>query len=228
LFYWGNFLLFREPPQTGDFERWKSLFAQEIGTPPQYNHITFGWDSPNGEVGQVQPFLDAGFSLNHDVVLTAQSLNLPPRLNTQVEIRPLHADWEWQAAIDTQVDCRPGAHTESGYREFKVRQFDRYRRMAEAGLGHWFGAFVGDRMVADLGIYCDREVARFQAVETIPEYQRQGICGTLVYTAGSFAFEQMGVRTLVMVADEFYHAARIYESVGFRPTEREAGLEWWR
>jgi hypothetical protein len=37
----------------------------------------------------------------------------------------------------------------------------------------------------------------------------------------------MGVETLVMAADENYYAARIYEKVGFKPTERQAGLHWW-
>jgi hypothetical protein len=30
-----------------------------------------------------------------------------------------------------------------------------------------------------------------------------------------------------MVADEDYHAAKIYETVGFRPTERQVSLDWW-
>ena len=34
----------------------------------------------------------------------------------------------------------------------------------------------------------------------------------------------MKVETLVMVADEEYHAAKVYESVGFRPTEKLLGL----
>jgi hypothetical protein len=34
----------------------------------------------------------------------------------------------------------------------------------------------------------------------------------------------MGVETLVMVADESYHAAKIYESVGFAPQEKMYGL----
>lgn len=37
----------------------------------------------------------------------------------------------------------------------------------------------------------------------------------------------MGVDTLVMIADEHYHAARIYESVGFKPVEKIRGLTWW-
>jgi hypothetical protein len=37
----------------------------------------------------------------------------------------------------------------------------------------------------------------------------------------------MGAQTLVIVADEDYHAAKIYESVGFAPTQRQIGIDWW-
>jgi hypothetical protein len=38
----------------------------------------------------------------------------------------------------------------------------------------------------------------------------------------------MGVTDLVMVADESYHAAKIYESVGFAPSSREYSAVWWK
>ena len=103
----------------------------------------------------------------------------------------------------------------------------RYRKMAQAGLGAWFGAFLENQLVADLGLFFEAGVGRFQQVETHPDFRRRGICGTLVYHSSRFGFEKMEARTLVMVADEHYHAARIYESVGFRPKERQVGLDWW-
>jgi predicted GNAT family acetyltransferase len=103
----------------------------------------------------------------------------------------------------------------------------RYRRMGQAGLGEWFGAFLDGRLVADLGVFTDGSVGRFQSVGTHPGYRRRGICGTLVHQASRHAFERIGVETLVMVADEHYFAAKIYESVGFQRTEKQVGLDWW-
>lgn len=224
-FYWGNFLLYRDPPGPGDFTKWCVDFAREIGIAPEVEHIVFGTDTTDGTTGEVQPFLEAGFSLVETIVLTARSVNPPPKLNPEVEIRPLVEDWEWQLAIDNQVANRPEIHEEAGYRTFKENKFLRYQKMTAAGLGHWFGAFIDGKMVADLGIYREGDLARFQSVETLPEFRRRGICGTLVYYAARYAFEQMGVHTLVMLADEHYFAARIYESVGFQPTEKQIGLE---
>jgi predicted GNAT family acetyltransferase len=81
--------------------------------------------------------------------------------------------------------------------------------------------------VADLGLFVIDGVGRFQSVETLPEFRRRGICGTMVYQVANYGFERLGAKRLVMIADEFYHAAKIYESVGFRPTERQVGLEKW-
>lgn len=48
-----------------------------------------------------------------------------------------------------------------------------------------------------------------------------------VHAAASHGLEKMGAETLVMVADAHDHAAAIYESVGFTPTERQAELTLW-
>jgi ribosomal protein S18 acetylase RimI-like enzyme len=168
------------------------------------------------------------------VVLTARQVQPPPKSNPEVQIRPLTEDWEWRQAEQEQVECCDPGHDPAGYRVFKHNQMERYRRMSRDGLGHWFGAFLGDRLVADLGLFVDRSrsvgpdlIGRFQSVETHPDFRRLGICGALVHQASRYAFERLGVETLVMVADEHYFAAKIYESVGFQPTEKQVGLDWW-
>jgi GNAT superfamily N-acetyltransferase len=226
-FYWGNFLLFARPPEAGDFERWMSMFAAEVAQPSGARHVTFGWDSLDGESGQVDEFLAAGFSLGESVVLATSQVRRPPRYNEQVHVRPLREEWEWQAAIENQVECRGEDHDRPGYLIFKRNQFRRYRAMNAAGLGEWFGAFLGDQLVADLGIYRSERLGRFQSVCTHPDYRRQGICGALVHQAARHALDVMKLERLVMVADEHYHAARIYESAGFSPCEKQRGLERW-
>lgn len=226
-FHWGNFLLFDKPPAAGDFDRWQRLFAEEIGRPADIGHLAFGWDTTQGETGDLQPFLDAGPRPNASVVLTTQAVNPPSKYNSEVRIRPLREDWEWDSATETQIACRAPEYTLEGYTPYKTRQMARWRAMAQAGLGEWFGAFLEGRVAGDLGVFVENGVGRFQSVGTHPDFQRRGICGTLVYEAARYAFEHLGAETLVMVADEEYHAAKIYESVGFLPTEHQIGLDWW-
>jgi predicted GNAT family acetyltransferase len=99
--------------------------------------------------------------------------------------------------------------------------------MSEAGLGKRFGAFLEGKLVADLGIYTSNGIGRFNEVATHRNFRRQGLCGTLVYQAALAAFESMHVQILVMEADEDYHAAAIYESVGFKPSQRMVAFEWF-
>ncbi|MBN2556677.1 MAG: GNAT family N-acetyltransferase [Anaerolineales bacterium] len=227
-FYWGNFLLFPNPPGEGDLETWKALFTREIGSRQKAEHFAFGWDTVGGEVGVIQPFLDEGFDLEQSVVLSTQEVGIPPKYNREVVVRPLTADWEWEQATHNQIACREAGHGLEGYSVYKRAQMARYRRMSCAGLGFWFGAFLGEKLVADLGVFAAGGLGRFQQVGTHPDYRRRGICGALVYQASRHALQGLEIDTLVMVADEHYHAARIYESVGFQPAERQAGLVWWQ
>ena len=227
-YYWGNFLLFTNPPNDGDLENWKAIFSKEIGSRIQAEHFTFGWDTILGELGEIKPFLDAGFDLDQSVVLSTQQVTIPSKYNQEVVIRPLTEDWEWEQATQNQIACRELEHTLEDFQVFKRDQMKRYRQMVNAGLGLWFGAFLEMQLVADLGVFAAEGLGRFQQVGTHPEYRRRGICGALVYQASCYSLEHLKTKTLVMVADENYHAAKIYESVGFQPKEHQAGLTWWK
>jgi RimJ/RimL family protein N-acetyltransferase len=227
LFYWGNFLLFSHSPRPDDFQRWQQLFAQEIRAHIDCSHQTFGWDSPEGELGHVGPFLDAGFHLMQNVILSTRQVLAPPKYNDSIQVRAIQGDAEWQQVLELKVLCFQGEHNAGGFLRFAQNETNRFRAMVQAGLGQWFGAFLDNHLVGNLGLFRDKTIGRFQDVGTHPGFRRQGICGTLVYQASSYAFAHMDLEHLVMAADEHYHAAAIYESVGFRPTERQVGLEWW-
>jgi GNAT superfamily N-acetyltransferase len=97
--------------------------------------------------------------------------------------------------------------------------------MIAAGLGQWFGAYVEGRLAANLGLFISGTLARYQSVDTLPEYRRQGLASSLVYEAGQQALTALGVRDLVIIADDDYFAKDVYASVGFTTTERLASLE---
>jgi ribosomal protein S18 acetylase RimI-like enzyme len=96
--------------------------------------------------------------------------------------------------------------------------------MVSAGLGAWFGTFVGDRLVGDLGIFCSGELARYQSVQTHPDFRRRGIAGALVYQAAIYALEDHNLETLVIVAEADSPAQRLYQSIGFQFTEYQLGV----
>ncbi|MES2965270.1 MAG: GNAT family N-acetyltransferase [Bdellovibrionota bacterium] len=226
-FFWGNLLIFREPPRAEDVDRWPKMFAEAFAHEPKVKHCTFAWDSPAAERGAGQLFIELGFKFEESLVITAKKVHAPPKVNDDAVVRPLETDDEWQASYENQINSRPAHLAEGPFNVFKMKQMRRYRRMAEAGLGHWYGAFLGQTLVADLGIYVSSDgIARYQNVMTHPDHRRKGLAGTLVWKAGQHALDH-GAKTLVMIADEGDHPVRIYKSCGFEPTEKMIGVYRW-
>ncbi len=226
-FYWGNFLLFREPPGPGDKARWQALFAEEIGHPPQVQHQVFGWDSTTGKLGHVEPFLENGFRLDLVEALAAEEAKMPRHYNHDVSVRPLSTLREWEQARENQMLVRDPEHEAKAHRAFLQKQLERRRAMARAGWGDWYGAFLDEELVADLGIFGRAGLGRYQSVQTHPGFRRRGVAGTLVYEASRHAVVTHDFRRLVIVADQDSPAGRLYQSLGFSPIHQSAGLERW-
>ncbi|MBC7462439.1 MAG: hypothetical protein H7287_13865, partial [Thermoleophilia bacterium] len=67
--FWGNFLVYREPPRAGDRASWEAGFAREIAAG---THFAFTWDPVDGEVGDaVSEFVAVGYELEEEVALIA-------------------------------------------------------------------------------------------------------------------------------------------------------------
>jgi Acetyltransferase (GNAT) domain len=229
-FWWGNFLLYPDAPDAraagnGHDGAWLDDHAREI---PGSKAILLAWDCPDGTTGEVEPFLREGFALDEGCILTATSANLkrPPKYAADVEVIEIHDEAQWGDAVDALTNAfapkRSGSLAD--LRDFVVKQCTRYRAMQERGLGQWYGAVVDGEMAAALGIVRDRELGRFQLVGTDPKFGRRGVCSTLVHDAAQLALAKPGLETFVMAADATYHAAKVYESVGFHATERLIAL----
>jgi RimJ/RimL family protein N-acetyltransferase len=221
-FFWGNFLLFKDPPDRECHSEWMAAHQKEFGS--EQEHVAFGWDT---EVpGDVSVFVENGFHKDVHSVLTVANPGTLKIANTDVSIRPLAGDSEWEAAIELQVET--GIPEDSGdkYRVFKQRQMAGYRRMQERGLGNWWGAFLEDELVGDLGLFFDDELSlgRYQAVETAPAHQGKGICRSLLATAAADALETHPVGRLVLVAETGSRAEGIYQRAGFELCGRSFGL----
>lgn len=225
-YFWGNLLLFKRPPRKGDLEIWRKLFQKEFSHLNVF-HMTFAWDSPTGEVGECDDFIANGFELDKAVVLTATHVKPPRKYNQAVEVREIDLEAFMERCIEIQVACANEHLAKETWREFYKTSMANYLNLIRDGHGKWFGAFLEGELVGSLGLFKDREVGRFQIVSTHPDFQRKGVCSTLVYESAKNALNDMEINELVMVADEEYHAAKIYESVGFVPTQKQAGPCWW-
>ncbi|MBL4633831.1 MAG: GNAT family N-acetyltransferase [Kofleriaceae bacterium] len=224
-FYWGNLLVFPRAPVAGDYERWQELFAKEFAGQPAVKHQTFTWDCSDQE-GEIAPFVQAGYRYEKSVVLCASTLNAPHHPNGEIAIRSLVGDSDWRDLLQCQLLCRED-FPEVGYVDFVRKRLAAYRARVETGEGQWYGAFIGVQMVASLGLFLSDDFGRFQSVMTIPEARKRGICATLVHHVSEAALAKPKTTNLLLVADEDYHAGRIYESLGYCKAEEMRGLCRW-
>jgi GNAT superfamily N-acetyltransferase len=221
-FWWGNFLLVGANHDRGDPRRWLSAFAAEF---PAARHVAIGVDGTDGDTTRARELARSGpLEIEVSTVLTATSVQEPPRPNRTAEYRPLRSEDDWRQAVELRMAV-DGDQDSPQHRQFLERRQAAMRDLADGGHGEWFGAFIDGRMRSGLGLFSDGSgVARYQTVDTHPDFERQGLAGTLVYEAGRYGLEQLGAGRLVIVADPDYVAIRVYRSVGFSDQERQIEL----
>jgi len=219
-YFFGNFLLFAGPPAVGDFVRWMVRFEAIFAPYPAVRHHTFQWlPSAAPDPSALEEFKQAGFTIDETSVLATQSVHTDKPAPDGVKFRKIVTDAEWLAVIDAQTrDGFPQIPMDE-YRRYKEESFANYRRMSEQGLGDWWGAYKGDELVADLGLFFGDGVGRFQSVETSSTHRRQGICRAMVHHVSNHGLAEHPGITLVMHADAHDVARGIYCSVGFKEIE---------
>ena len=231
-FWWGNLLLFEDPPGPGDGARWESLFELEFACLPLVAHRTFAWDRADGSIGAAPlEFAARGYKLDPMVGLVASPdrITAHPRANREVTVRPLDpsagADEPlWAATIELQHADREPTVPAAEHREHCIARQHDLRSLFCAGRGAWYVALSpGGEMVAGCGIVATGTRGRFQAVVTAEAHRRRGICSRLVVEAARHAAAVHDLEMLVIVADAGYHALGLYESLGFSRRERVTG-----
>jgi ribosomal protein S18 acetylase RimI-like enzyme len=228
--YWGNFLLFDDPPRAGDGGRWEAKFAAAFGERVP-DHRSFAWDRTDGATGAVErEFIDRGYELQRTVGLLARPRELVHhrRANREVLVRALDpaADHDaWSQVIELWVAGREPSFAEREYREFAGARLADLRALFQAGRGAWWVAELKLGEVAgSLGIVVTGSRARYQTVDTAERYRGRGICSRLVVEAAHTTAARHPVEHFVICADPDYHALGLYESLGFVAVERVAGV----
>jgi ribosomal protein S18 acetylase RimI-like enzyme len=215
-FYWGNFLLLREPPEAA--QPWLARFETEL---PDARHRAFGLDVPDADPAGLAAFAAAGLSVEGSAVLTtAGPVEARP---VEAEVRQLAGDDDWAQRVELAQAVYDEGKPPS---EFVLRRSAAERRRCEAGHGAWWGAFEGGRLRSACGIFAAGPgLARYQDVETHPDGRRRGLAGAVVAAAGRHARDRLESSTLVIVADPEHDAYRLYESLGFTRSETQVGAE---
>ncbi|HSU02790.1 MAG TPA: GNAT family N-acetyltransferase [Nocardioides sp.] len=219
-YFWGNFILLARPPFPGGEREVVSAFRTEF---PLADHVSIGIDTPELSDDARAAFEAAGMTVDDATVLTASTLQEPREVEAEVRVLAGDEDWEARARLSQQLYPET---SEEAFMAFARQKNAQERRLVEAGRGQRLGAFVDGALVSTAGVFVTEDgVARFQSVETHPDHRRRGLAAAVTHAAGRHALDQLGVRTLVIVADTDGEAIGVYRRLGFADSERQLMLE---
>ena len=225
-YFWGNYLIMPEPPSDGDLTKWIELFEKEICPKDERGFIALTFDAIDGEKGVIQPFVDYGFLVQESTVLATENVHQSSKHNPKLIVRPLSSDDDWDKYVDIHFQPNWEYGNDHNQKQFLLKEVIEHRAMVDADVGIRLGIELDGKLIGETGIYWDKHIGRFNNVGTHRDFRRQGVCSSLIYEAAKFVFETKGIKTLVMEADFDSHAAKIYESVGFKPKEKLITLQW--
>lgn len=217
--YWyGNQLILKGDPPAP--EAAIAAFREAF---PTAEHVTLSWDAPARSLAEdLDDLAERGFIIEQSDVLALEGAPLPARAPQGFVLREIAGDADWAQVADLKVaiGVEEGYDTD-GYAAFIRDRCAGWRKAIAAGEGAWFGAFDGETLAADLGIFTDGRIARFQSVETSASYRRRGLCSALVVHALDWAHQRAPQARPVIVAEAEGDAGRLYRRIGFALVERQ-------
>ncbi|KTA78851.1 GNAT family N-acetyltransferase [Aeromonas salmonicida] len=225
-YYFGNYLLLPTPPSDRDKGWLEASFDKLIGLDPRVQHRTFQWPLAEGQNSRVAGFVAAGYQYMECVVLALDATNLhqAATIEQTVEARPFSpADWDVWLAFE--LNERDPGHSVENYLPYLQSRRRLYEAMIADGLGKWWGIWQEEQLVASCGLFFTGTMGRFQLVRTHQEWRNRGLCRQLLSQVARQGLER--ARQLIIVADEHYHAQRVYRSLGFTPVARIGSLCRW-
>lgn len=220
-FWMGNQLILRDQSFTA--QEAVSLFETHF---PKAKHRSIVWDIPNLPLTDIDPTYQT-LGLNADsvdaLVLTKdlRQVDVPDG----IKLRPMESSADWAAAADLAVDIGiEEGYNQDGYRTYVENRIKGRKVQISKGLGQWFGAFDGGRLVCQMGIFHDDIVARYQSVETRITHRKRGIASALLRHAALWALDRAPKAKVVIVAEVDGDAGRLYRSMGFTHAETIHGM----
>lgn len=213
---WGNFILLPGPPSAIEIEAWLARGRQIFDRSPRVDHVHLRWDGDDLSPRAREYARTRGMTTDMGLEMIARA-RPTAALAGNAAIRRLDPIRQRESIVSLNIDCDPSERTgDDSYRAFKRRRRNSWWRLCASGRGAWWGAFRDGRLLAQCGlVLCSDGLARFQSVETHPDHRRQGLCSDLIRHVGTDAFDQHGVRALLLGVDAEGPALRLYERLGF-------------
>jgi GNAT superfamily N-acetyltransferase len=215
-FWFGNRVIFRTV--LDDAKAHLDQFHADL---PKARHVCISWDIPGLDRAQMAAMFDeTGLTVEEADVLTLTGPLRRSAAPAGVTIRPFQtpSDWHQSEAIAKVHHIEDGL-PEAGLDTYLAGHSATRRTLIAQGLGQWFGAFKGDTLVGDMGVFHDQRLIRYQSVQTHKDHRRQGICAALLCACLDWAISRAPDALPVIVANADSDAGRLYRRAGFALAE---------
>lgn len=219
-FWMGNQLI------VSDLTRCASdLFALFERHFPQATHRAVVWDLPNVDLAEITARNDTDCDVDGFETMTLEGALGEAALPEGLTIRAVESEADWQSAerLMAKIGVEEGRNPVTHGPYLARRNAGRREQIAK-GLGQWFGVFDGAEVVAQMGIFHDDTIARYQSVETKATHRRRGICSALLRYAALWALGRAPNAKVVIVAEDDSNAGRLYKRMGFAHAETLYGI----
>jgi len=219
-FWMGNQLILSETRLSGPDAF--SLFEHHF---PNATHCSVVWDIPDLDPSSLRDVERADGSFDGFDTMMLQGRLQDAAVPTGITLRTLSGPDDWARAEDLQeeVGLEEGREPAT-YRPYLARRNKGRRGQIEKGLGQWFGAFEGQNLVAQMGMFHDTTIARYQSVETKASHRNRGICSAMLRHAALWTLGRAPNAKIVIVAGSDTDAGRLYRKMGFEHAETIYGL----
>lgn len=189
---------------------------------PSARHVRIAWDLPSPTVAKVAEILEpTGFAVvTHDVMILQGEI-AKTTAPENFTLRALTNDADWQASLDLQLEVGieegfdPATHA-----PYLARRNASRRHQIDEGRGQWFGAFEGGDLSAQLGIFHNATLARYQSVETRKSHRRLGFGAALLRHACHWALGRSPSADVMIIVESDSDARRLYGRLGFVTVEK--------
>lgn len=211
-FWFGNRLIFANAPDDAD-----ALIAQFHKDIPAAEHICLCWDVPDLPLEQVADvFKGRALKVEQSDTLALEGALIRAKVPEGLMIRPFAHDDDWhQSEAIARSDLLNDGVPERGLDSYLSNKTKSRKSQISKGLGQWFGAFDGDRLAGDMGIFHNSALIRYQSVQTHEDFRRRGVCSALLCTCLDWAKTRAPKALAVIVAHADSDAGRLYRRAGF-------------
>lgn len=212
-FHWGNCIFVIDADAVDDADRWVDVFRRS------FSHADWTAIGLAGMPTRRRAWERHGLALELDDVLATRH---PPRQTTPpvgYVVRGLVGqDWAQLVAREMAVNDESGQYDAVAHERFARARVASQRALVDQGAALFVGAFVGGRLVAELGIVDCGGTARYQNVGTAPEHRGRGVASHLIGVAATWAASR-GCAQWVIVTEATNPAGRVYRKAGFELVE---------